>query len=473
MLAPPQPRPPPRMRRACRLAARALAAAPRCGGAGWQPDALAAPVASVYLPTPWHARWTGAAAAPADQPPPAPPSPPPPPFSLDFSTLAALVAAVRAQAVPGRVDAVAPVDRTTVALRLTVRTVDADAAGGDTEPLWLHIGWGHPPRLAAGPPPPRGGAPASVCAFAEALSADLRGAVLVGARLARPWERVARLDFAERAGGVATRMLLLEAGGGRVPALALAQAWSRPDGDGEGDAFAPSEDAPPLAGAKKKRKPAPALAPPTVPPPPPSPSRLLALSPGRAPLRKGKPLEVGRRYVAPPPQPGLAPTPSETVGVWAANLRAAAAARVDAGRDGSLASALVGAFRGVSPAAAAALCAAARADPGADPVALAAADWAALHSAWTRWLTAVAVDGWRLREGEGGGAGADVHGGWAGGGDAPVEPSSRDALVALAAAVDAAAVADAVSGGVGWGGCGRGGPRSPCPPPLPPSHVMA
>lgn len=459
------------MRRACRLAARALAGSPR-GGDRWRPAAVQPPAAvGARLTAPCSSRWVGTAASPADEPPAAAPPLPTPAFSLDFSTLAALVAAVRAQAVPGRVDAVSPVDRTTVALRLTVQAEDP-AAG--TEPLWLYVGWGHPPRIAAGPPPPRGGAPAAVCAFADALAADLRGAVLVGARLARPWERVARLDFAERAGEAATRMLLLEAGGGRVPALALAQAWSRPDGDSVGaDGAAVDGDAPPLAGAKKKRTAAPPP-PPTVPPPPPSPSRLLALSPGRAPMRKGKPLEVGRRYAAPPPQPGLTPTPSETADVWAANLRAAAAARVDAGRDGSLASALVGAFRGVSPAAAAALCAAARADPGADPGALDAAAWTALHAAWTRWLTAVAVDGWGLREGSEGRP-SDVHGGWADDDGQVVAPASRASLIAVAAAIDAAAVADAVR--LARWGPGRGSDRAAFLPPLPPrpplAHMMA
>lgn len=70
------------------------------------------------------------------------------------------------------------------------------------------------------------------------------------------------------------------------------------------------------------------------------------------------------------------------VAQWSANVRQAAATS----RDGRLRSGLVRAYLGASPALVAELCECAKVDPTVTPDSLDAAQWAALHRQWRRWL---------------------------------------------------------------------------------------
>ena len=394
-----------------------------------------------------------AAADPADAPPDA--AAPAPrtggAFAVDFTSMAALVAAVRLAAVPGRLDDVVAVDRATLALRLTV--ADGDGA---TAPLWLWFAWGVHPRLAVGPHPPPGGASAAgVDAFAGQVLNELKGKVLVASAIGADFDRVARLDWAPRVGAPADRLLILEANG-RRPTVALTDTRVA-SGDGDGE---PS-DGPPTKKGKKGKPKSPKTAPPLpgMPPPKPRPGIVLAVPPSAAPVRvRGAGAAGGAatfrlapraRYTLPTLPSKVTPCLSEPFAVWRANVAAAGAQLEAVGKDPAVRAALVSSYAGVSPSLAADLvagigffgawhvpCAALTED-----------DWTRLHGAWAGWLTAVAQDKWAP------GRRADGRPNVMGPGEGGAPPGSPAAVAAAAAAVDAATVAAVVSFGEGGRVC--------------------
>jgi predicted ribosome quality control (RQC) complex YloA/Tae2 family protein len=242
---------------------------------------------------------------------------------------------------------------------------------------WLHLSW-HPTaaRLAVGAPPARGAA-SEAFSFADAATQQLKGLVLVAARVPQPWERVARLEFGVRPGDAPSRLaycevmakysnVILTDGGGSVVAAAY-QVGGR-----------------------------------------------------MSSLRQ---VQQGRAYALPPVTSGVAPGAGEGLAAWrdnvaraaelaaagpAPSLRAADAADGDGvstsssggrgTRRQAAAAAAAGptvlggcvrAYQGVSPALIEELCAAAGVPPAARPDALSDAQWKALHGAWLAWLERV------------------------------------------------------------------------------------
>jgi len=107
---------------------------------------------------------------------------------VDFTTLMAVRAELRARWLPARVEQVVQRDRHTLSLAL--RTLQQRG--------WLAIAW-HPQaaRLGLAPPPPRGPDPYS---FSDQLRRHLGGLALIGLEPLAAWERVLDLQFAQRPG---------------------------------------------------------------------------------------------------------------------------------------------------------------------------------------------------------------------------------------------------------------------------------
>jgi hypothetical protein len=260
---------------------------------------------------------------------------------------------------------------------------------------WLHLSW-HPTaaRLAAGGAPPRGAA-SEAFSFAAAASSALRGLVLTGAALPRPWERAAELSFGPRPGAPPACGVVCEV---------MANYSNVVLTDGSGTVIAAAHQ----VGGRMSS------------------------------LRQ---VQAGRPYAPPPMAAGLPPDAREPPRAWRDNVtRAAELAAAggggggggvgggdgggggggDGGGDGggaaepqakrqrrqraggvgggggagssaspagpTVAGGLVRAYQGVGPSLAAELCASAGVAPGAAPRDLAEDAWDALHAAWLAWL---------------------------------------------------------------------------------------
>lgn len=117
---------------------------------------------------------------------------------VDFTTLTAACAELRADWLPARVEQVYQRDRYTIAIAL--RTLDQRS--------WLTLSW-HPQaaRLCIGDPPPR---TPDTFTFSQQLRHQLNGLALVAIEPIAPWERVVDLQFAQRPGEVALWHLYVE-----------------------------------------------------------------------------------------------------------------------------------------------------------------------------------------------------------------------------------------------------------------------
>ena len=107
---------------------------------------------------------------------------------VDFTTLTAACAELRAEWIPGRIEQVYQRDRYTIALCL--RTLKQRG--------WLTLSW-HPQaaRICIGDPPPR---IPDTFTFSDQLRHQLNGIALVRIEAIAPWERVLDLQFARRPG---------------------------------------------------------------------------------------------------------------------------------------------------------------------------------------------------------------------------------------------------------------------------------
>ncbi|WIA33408.1 hypothetical protein OEZ86_006542 [Tetradesmus obliquus] len=252
--------------------------------------------------------------------------------------------------VPSKVEEVVQPDKFTLSLRL--RTPLAQG--------WLHLSW-HPTaaRVAMGQPPYRGDV-SEAFSFAAQASAQLKGLVLLSARLPAPWERVVQLDFGARPG---------EAPSKRVFCEVMAKYSNVVVTSGDGSVLHCAYQ---VGGAMSS-------------------------------LRQ---VQAGRQYQLPPPVNGVPPSPQEPLDTWRDNItRAAALAAAEqaaapskkaaaAAAAGMFAPApretvLAGATRaymGVSPALVEDLCTTAGISPAASPDSLTPESWQALHAAWQAWL---------------------------------------------------------------------------------------
>jgi hypothetical protein len=298
---------------------------------------------------------------------------------------------------------------------------DGDAGAPHLETLWVWVCW-HPAgtRVTVGPPPERGG-PAEAYGFGRSLHAALAGTVLKAVRTPVPFERCVELLFAPAASDPATKALALHgrAGDCGLALVDVAQRGGRPapgakKRDGKKAAKPMSE-----AALREQRKAG-----------PPRPAQVtygtcLAASVAPSSLRqagRASRMAPGGSYRLPQPDGRqLVPCPSETVGLWRANVVAAAAdadvaeAKHAAGSGGEggdapappdadaaataaptrpprrkpdpgIAACLARVYAGVGRAVADEMCAVAGLDPAARPADLSEGDWARLHEAWTRWL---------------------------------------------------------------------------------------
>ncbi|MDJ0554874.1 MAG: NFACT RNA binding domain-containing protein [Microcoleaceae cyanobacterium MO_207.B10] len=107
---------------------------------------------------------------------------------VDFTTLIAICAELRAQWLPARLEQVYQRDRFTIAVAL--RTLK--------KRVWLDISW-HPQaaRICIGYPPPR---TPDTFTFSEQLRHQLGGLALIAIADVAPWERVLDFQFAKRPG---------------------------------------------------------------------------------------------------------------------------------------------------------------------------------------------------------------------------------------------------------------------------------
>ena len=107
---------------------------------------------------------------------------------VDFTTLMAACAELRAEWIPARTEQVYQRDRTTISIAL--RTLKKRG--------WMTLSW-HPQaaRIAMGEPPPR---IPDTFTFSDQLRHQLNGLALVAMEAIAPWERVLDLQFAKRPG---------------------------------------------------------------------------------------------------------------------------------------------------------------------------------------------------------------------------------------------------------------------------------
>jgi predicted ribosome quality control (RQC) complex YloA/Tae2 family protein len=117
---------------------------------------------------------------------------------VDFTTLVATCAELRAEWLPARLEQVYQRDRYTIALAL--RTLDQRG--------WLTLSW-HPQaaRVCLGDPPPR---TPDTFTFSQQLRHQLGGLALISMEPIAPWERVIDLQFARRPGEAALWHLYVE-----------------------------------------------------------------------------------------------------------------------------------------------------------------------------------------------------------------------------------------------------------------------
>ncbi|BAU42779.1 NFACT family protein [Leptolyngbya sp. O-77] len=117
---------------------------------------------------------------------------------VDYTTLMAACAELRATWLPARLEQVVQRDRHTIALCL--RTLDQRG--------WLTLSW-HPQaaRVCIDPPPPKG---PDTFTFSQQLRHQLNGLALVAIEAIAPWERVLDFQFARRPGDPALWHLYVE-----------------------------------------------------------------------------------------------------------------------------------------------------------------------------------------------------------------------------------------------------------------------
>uniref|UniRef100_A0A383VBP0 NFACT RNA-binding domain-containing protein n=1 Tax=Tetradesmus obliquus TaxID=3088 RepID=A0A383VBP0_TETOB len=273
--------------------------------------------------------------------------------TLDYTVLAACCHELSGSWVPSKVEEVVQPDKFTLSLRL--RTPLAQR--------WLHLSW-HPTaaRVAMGQPPYRGDV-SEAFSFAAQASAQLKGLVLLSARLPAPWERVVQLDFGARPGEAPSKSVFCEV---------MAKYSNVVVTSGDGSVLHCAYQ---VGGAMSS-------------------------------LRQ---VQAGRPYQLPPPVNGVPPSPQELLDTWRDNITRAAAlaaaeqaaapskkaaAAAAAAVSSTVASApretvLAGATRaymGVSPALVEELCTTAGISPAAIPDSLSPEAWQALYAAWQAWL---------------------------------------------------------------------------------------
>ncbi|MBE9125950.1 NFACT family protein, partial [Coleofasciculus sp. LEGE 07081] len=117
---------------------------------------------------------------------------------VDFTTLIAACAEIRAEWIPARIEQVYQRDRFTISLAL--RTLNSRG--------WLTLSW-HPQaaRICISNPPPR---TPDTFTFSDQLRHQLNGLALVAIETIAPWERVLDLQFARRPGDPAIWHLYVE-----------------------------------------------------------------------------------------------------------------------------------------------------------------------------------------------------------------------------------------------------------------------
>ncbi|KAF6261230.1 fibronectin-binding protein A N-terminus-domain-containing protein [Scenedesmus sp. NREL 46B-D3] len=272
--------------------------------------------------------------------------------TLDYTVLAACCHELAGSWVPSKVEEVVQPDRYTLSLRL--RTPLAQG--------WLHLSW-HPTaaRVAVGQPPMRGDV-SEAFSFAAQATAQLKGLVLLSARLPAPWERVVQLDFGSRPGEAPSRSVFCEV-------MAKYSNAVLTSGDG---------------------------------------SVLHCAYQVGAAMSSLRQVQAGRQYQLPPPVNGVPPSAQEPLDSWQRNVTRAAAlaaaeqsaaasksaAAAAGGRHGAgvpaprgtVLSGATRAYMGVSPALVQELCATAGVAPTASPDTLPPEAWQALHGAWQAWL---------------------------------------------------------------------------------------
>lgn len=285
--------------------------------------------------------------------------------AFDYTALVGAVCEIHSLALPTKVEVAVQADAYTLVLGLR----------GLEGKLALHVSW-HPDaaRVCLGPPPPRVHKTEQL-SFGEECAANLRGLILVAVALPEPWERVATFSFAERPGAPPAFFLHCEIMARNSNAVLVA------------------------AGAKS-----------TI--------VSCAYQVGAA-QTSVRPMSPGFPYSPPPPAPGINPDPAMSAAEWRRTVAAATAmvaearnapstkkyknenakrkAEERAARAGppGIEKGMVRAFRGVSPALAAALALGAGVVPSAAPDDVNDAAWACLHNEWQAWvassITAAAV----------------------------------------------------------------------------------
>ncbi|MFQ3680190.1 MAG: NFACT RNA binding domain-containing protein [Pseudanabaenaceae cyanobacterium] len=249
---------------------------------------------------------------------------------FDFTTAVAVAAEVRSR-LPGRVEQVLQPDRYTLVLLLRTFT-GKQGLTLSWHPQGARFGWsGVPPRRA------------DTFAFRQQVGHQVQGLVLGTVGPAAPWERVLRLEFAERPGETPQWCLYLEIVGQYSNAVLV---------NGEGLVVAAARQ----VGDRQSR------------------------------LRS---VQTGEPYQLPPPRLAANPDPTEPLPRWRDRLTVLGL---------PLGKGTVAAYRGVSTALAQELWTRAGLAPSTDPQTLTAADWERGFAVWQQWLQAIAGEALSLRE---------------------------------------------------------------------------
>ncbi|EEH54671.1 uncharacterized protein MICPUCDRAFT_35061 [Micromonas pusilla CCMP1545] len=245
--------------------------------------------------------------------------------SFDYTALLASALEISRVATPTKVEIAVQGDAYSVVLGL--RGLEGNAA--------LHLSW-HPNAASVrlGPPPPRVHKSEQL-AFGERMNATLRGLILTRVTLPERWERVATFEFAERPGGDAAY---------RVHAEIMARNSNVVLVDARDD------------------------------------DKIVACAyQVGAAQTSVRPISPGFKYAPPPAAPGVDPDAGLAATEWRELVAAAKAAP-------GISKGLVRAFRGVSPALAAALASSVGVDPKTNTADVADDDWIELHRAWLGWI---------------------------------------------------------------------------------------
>ncbi len=249
---------------------------------------------------------------------------------FDFTAATAVATEVRSR-LPGRVEQVLQPDRFTLVLLLRTLT-GKQGLTLSWHPQAARLGWsGLPPRRP------------DTFAFRQQVGHQVQGLVLGTVAPAAPWERVLRLDFAERPGDSPRWYLYLEIVGKYSNAVLV---------NGEGMVVAAARQ----VGDRQSR------------------------------LRS---VQTGEPYRLPPPRLAANPDLAEPLTVWRDRLT---------GLGLPLGKGMLAAYRGVSTALVEGLWAQAGLSAQTDPQTLTAADWERGFAVWQRWLRAIADETLGLQE---------------------------------------------------------------------------